>query len=287
MKLHDINNLLSSKSKRWLILTSIVLVGLLGTIDHLIGYEISFAVFYLIPIAFAAWYVGWNLSLVVSVLAALTWLMVDYTSGRSYSYDWIPVWNAFTRLAFFVVVARLLSGLKVSVRERDQLLRTDTLTGVKSLHAFQEEAQFILRSAARYQDPVSLGYIDLDRFKRLNDSMGHAVGDEALRVIGAQLNHLCRSTDIVARIGGDEFALLLPHTEREDAEIFFSRLHAHLLQTMAERGWDIGFSVGVAVYPEGNISLQKARQQADALMYDVKKNGRNSVRYRVFTDSAG
>ena len=282
MNLHAIDNFLRARQRRSLILTSFLLVGLVGTIDHITGFELSFAVFYLIPVGYAAWYVGLNVSLVVSLLAASTWLTVDYTAGHTYSQAWIPFWNAFTRLAFFVTVAHLLSALKASLNAQRLLLRVDSLTGVKSLRAFEEEANLMLDTAARHQLPVSLGYIDLDGFKSLNDSMGHAVGDEVLKATGAQLNALCRSGDIVARIGGDEFAVLLPVTGKDGAEALFSKLHSRLLRTMENQGWNIGFSIGVAVFPDSKVNLKQAREHADSLMYAVKKSSGNAVLYSEF-----
>ncbi|MEO8385965.1 MAG: GGDEF domain-containing protein [Betaproteobacteria bacterium] len=282
MSLRAIDDFLTTRHRLWLILTAFLLVGIVGSIDYITGFELSFAFFYLIPIAYAAWYVGLNVSLVVSLLAASVWLAVDYATGHTYSQAWMPFWNVSTRLASFVTVAFLFSALKASLNTQRQLLRVDSLTGVKSLRAFEEEANFMLDTAARHQLPISLGYIDLDGFKSLNDSMGHAVGDEVLKATGTQLNALCRRGDIVARIGGDEFVVMLPVTGKDGAETLFNKLHAHLLRTMENQGWNIGFSIGVAIFPDSSVSLKEAREHADSLMYAVKKNGRNSVLYGEF-----
>ncbi len=261
------------------------LIGILGILDHFSGFEISFAIFYLIPTAFAAWYVGLNVSLVVSLVAAATWLTVDFTAGHIYSQAWIPFWNAFTRVSIFAIVAYLLSTLKGSLATKEMLIRADALTGVRSLRAFEEEAGIMLKSAARHRYPVSFGYIDLDGFKSLNDAKGHAVGDLVLKTTGAQLNSLSRAGDIVARIGGDEFVVLSPHTDRTGAEVFFGRLQAQLLKTMKDKGWNIGFSIGVAVFPDGTEDQRRARSFADELMYTAKKGGKNTVVYGVFPSS--
>ncbi len=282
MVFDSIDEFLAARPKWWLILMSIALVGVIGTFDYFTGSEISFAVFYLLPITFAAWYIGLKMGLTLSFLAALTWLVADYATVRSYSQTWIPFWNASTRLVFFIFVAQLLSRLKISLNAQATLLRTDLLTGVKNLRAFEEDANIILKSSSRHRFPVSLGYIDLDGFKALNDSMGHAEGNKVLKATGSQLNTLSRTGDTFARIGGDEFVVLLPHTDIHGAKALFGKLHKTLLQAMEERGWNIGFSIGVAVFPDGNITYHQALEQADTLMYTVKKDRKNSVLYREF-----
>ena len=282
MVFDSIDEFLAARPKWWLILMSIALVGVIGTFDYFTGSEISFAVFYLLPITFAAWYIGLKMGLALSFLAALTWLVADYATVRSYSQTWIPFWNASTRLVFFIFVAQLLSRLKISLNAQATLLRTDLLTGVKNLRAFEADANIILKSSSRHRFPVSLGYIDLDGFKALNDSMGHAEGNKVLKATGSQLNTLSRTGDTFARIGGDEFVVLLPHTDLHGAKSLFGKLHKSLLQVMEEHGWNIGFSIGVAVFPDGNVTYHQALEQADTLMYTVKKDRKNSVLYREF-----
>ena len=260
---------------------------LLGVADHYTGFETSFAVFYLLPVALAAWYGGSAAGFSLCAISAVTWLLVDFSAGHVYSRSWIPYWNAGTRFVFFLATAWLLARLRQSVAAKETLLRKDALTGVHSLRAFMDESATLLELAARHGHPVALGYIDLDGFKSLNDGRGHAEGDRALRRVGAELGRHVRASDIAARLGGDEFAVLLPHADRRGAEVFFGRLHARLLEAMEEEGWAIGFSVGVAVFDDPGIGVGEMLKRADALMYSVKKAGKNSVSYRVFPADDG
>lgn len=261
---------------------SVLLLLLIVSIDYFTGNEISFSVFYLIPIAFVAWYLGWRAGLLMSVASAFIWWLVDFTLVTDYSQWWIPYWNAFTRFLFFIAVSRLLAALKLNLNKQRDLLRIDALTRVSSLRAFEEEAEKVFHLSQRHAYSVSLGFIDLDGFKQLNDSLGHGMGDRVLKEVGVQLNQHCRVGDTVARVGGDEFLVLLPFTDLQQAQKVFGKLQMHLLEAMAEKSWQISFSIGVAVFTKGDKPFREAIKTADALMYQVKKSGKNAVCYEEF-----
>lgn len=167
--------------------------------------------------------------------------------------------------------------------QREAMLgRNDALTGVMGLRAFREGAAMLFRLASRTGMPSALGFLDLDNLKQVNDSLGHAEGDRVLACVGATLAASTRSADLVARLGGDEFAVLLPNTGMESARILFDRLHQRLQDAMRERGWPVGFSVGVAVFPSLPPGESDAISYADGLMYRAKRGGKNRVVYAEF-----
>lgn len=262
----------------------LTLIALLGILDHRTGFELSFSVFYLIPIILAAWYVGMRAGLAMSLVSALTWLAMDFTSGHAYSQAWMLFWNATARLVFFALVAYMAAEIKLRLRVEQVSARTDALTGLKNSLAFREDADLIFKTAKRHNYPVTVGFIDLDDFKAVNDKQGHAEGDRVLKAVGATLSFSARESDIVARLGGDEFAVVLSHTDISRARTFFDRLHGRLIRAMSEGGWPIGFSVGVAIFTDGVPGYSEALKSADALMYRVKSSGRNDVIYEVFCD---
>ena len=261
----------------------LTLIALLGILDHLTGFELSFSVFYLIPIILAAWYVGKGAGLVMSLISAFTWLGMDFTSGHAYSQAWMPFWSATVRLVFFALIAYLTAEIKLRLQVEQVSARTDALTGLKNSLAFREEADLIFKSAKRHNYPVTVGFIDLDDFKAVNDEQGHAEGDRVLKVVAATLQLSARESDIAARLGGDEFALVLSHTDLAGARTFFDRLHARLLWAMREGSWPIGFSIGVAIFADSVPGYGDALESADTLMYGVKSGSRNDVSYQVFT----
>lgn len=276
-----LNTLFAAFSPLKLTWLCLILVGAIGYFDYVTGYELSFSAFYLIPVSLASWYCGKRLGLIISVVAAIIWLVADYTSGSKYSQVWIYFWNGTVRLIFFSVTSYLLSSLKQHIDYEARLARIDTLTGLKNARAFMEEANLLFNLAARHHDAIVLAYLDLDNFKTVNDMMGHAEGDRVLQTVGHTLSSAGRSTDIIGRLGGDEFAIILSNTDLSGAWVYFDRLHGLLLQTMRSRGWSVGFSIGVAVFPVAPANENEAIKYADDLMYQVKNAHKNRVIYEV------
>ncbi|HEX6129973.1 MAG TPA: EAL domain-containing protein [Candidatus Limnocylindria bacterium] len=158
---------------------------------------------------------------------------------------------------------------------------TDPLTGLGNHRAFQEELDRQVEAAQRYEVPLSLVVIDLDEFKLVNDRNGHAEGDRTLRYFGRLLSSSVRRPDRPFRIGGDEFAVLLPHTDLEGARIVARRLLATSLQPAlrlddAPRS-GVSFSAGVSALPEPASTRAQLYAQADAALYQAKHAGRTEV----------
>ncbi len=262
---------------------SLVLVVALGAIDHVTGYEISFSLFYLVPISLAAWYGSLRQGILLGVVSATVWLIVDRTAGHNYSRAFIPFWNGGVRFGFFVVTVMLLTRVRSLLDEERSMAKLDGLTGLMNGRAFGSAAEVILRHATRYGRPTVMGYIDLDNFKTVNDTLGHTEGDHVLRLVASVLLKSVRSADLVGRLGGDEFALLLPETTYSGAVTMFERLREVLLKEAQERAWPIGFSIGVAVFRTAPSSVDAAIKLTDALMYRVKNSGKNNVLLAEFS----
>lgn len=255
-----------------------VLIAFVGVMDRLTGYELSFAIFYLVPVSVAAWYGSRTGTYGVALLATATWLAVEYATDRPYSHQWILLWNSAVRLAFFTVVARLLRELRSHVSSQEQLARTDHLTGLLNRAGFLERSEALVNSAARYRLSLVIGFIDLDGFKQVNDTLGHYQGDEVLKAVGTALRGWTRESDIAGRFGGDEFAVLLPNTTLEGAGTFFAKLHEQLVSELRRQGGpEVGVSIGAIAFEDGPPHLAEALRMADQLMYRAKKSGRTSV----------
>ncbi len=258
------------------------LIPLLGAVDLLTGYELSFSLFYLLPVAIAAWFGSRFWGQLIATIAAASWLTADVASGHVYTAEWIPYWNSAIRLGLFLVVARSLSGLSAALRREAESARTDYLTGVPNARAFTELAGVEVERSRRYSNPFSIAYIDVDRFKQVNDVLGHDAGDRLLRDISGCLTATVRAPDVVGRLGGDEFALLLVETGFAEAEGVIARVRRVLATMTQTQGWDVTFSIGVTTFTEVPPSVQSALQHADQLMYTVKRNGRDNVQHAVW-----
>jgi diguanylate cyclase (GGDEF)-like protein len=264
-----------------------LLIALLGLLDYVTGVEISFSIFYLIPVALLAWFVGRGAGLAATVASALTWLLANRMAGETYSGPLVPLWNMTTRACFFAVVGLLLSSLRAVLDHERHMARTDDLTGVANTRAFYELAEMELRRARRYGRPFTLAYVDVDDFKNVNDSGGHLAGDALLRTIAATLRHGVRGTDTVARMGGDEFALLLPETDEEAGARVIGLLRERIKQATDASAWRITVSAGVITCLVPPDSVDDLLRAADAAMYSVKSEGKNGLRQQVLTAGSG
>lgn len=162
--------------------------------------------------------------------------------------------------------------------ELQRLATTDPLTGLANRRAFFERGQPALEAARRYGQPTSLLMIDVDHFKAVNDRHGHGVGDAMLRLLADRLREVLRQADLIARIGGEEFAALMPQTALEAAQQAAERLREACdgLAPDASGGAAISISAGVAEWRSGE-TLDHLLERADAALYRAKRAGRNRV----------
>jgi two-component system, cell cycle response regulator len=166
----------------------------------------------------------------------------------------------------------------------EQLAQTDPLTQLLNRRALTERITAEMERALRYDSTLALLMIDLDHFKKVNDTYGHLVGDDVLRDVAQLLGDTIRTSDILARYGGEEFLALLPETDDAGAEAFAERLreaverHQFAREALAEP-LRLTASIGVAVYPAARIeSVEDLFARADAALYRAKADGRNRVR---------
>jgi len=270
------------RSKLFWAIVGLLLVVLLGLINYVTGYELSFSLFYLAPISLIAWFGGKRLGLVISAASAIAWFSADFFSGDRYSNPSLFVLNTLIRLGIFLVITYLLSALQKAYKLNQELSRTDYVTGAVSVRHFYELARIEISRFRRYKHPFSLVYFDLDNFKAINDRLGHITGDKLLRVLTENIQNQIRPTDILARLGGDEFVLLLPETGEEDVKKVISRIHSNSLNEMLRNGWVVTFSVGVVTYNEMPKSVDDMVKMADSAMYSVKTSSKNGVCYSIF-----
>lgn len=168
--------------------------------------------------------------------------------------------------------------LKAANDRLSELVRTDSLTGIQNRRAFDESFRQTWSLSARIQQPLSLLMIDADHFKAINDQHGHQVGDEVLKGIAATLRNNVRSTDLVFRYGGEEFAVILPATQMDAALTVAEKLRAAVADQL-HNGHKATVSIGLATGTAQNGSNDESRLifQADTALYRAKSAGRNRV----------
>lgn len=164
-----------------------------------------------------------------------------------------------------------------------RLANTDSLTGLHNRRYFFDEAGIILKQAIRYHHPLSVLLLDIDHFKQINDSYGHAAGDQAIRHLAEQTRETARVADLTARLGGDEFVVLLPETEAVQAQYLAQRLQQrtreHAVIVTAGFSFYISISIGITelMAPATSPSIDGLLEMADRALYQAKANGRGRV----------
>ena len=264
-------------SKRQICFGCALLIFMIGVGDYLVGPQLSTSLFYIFPIAVCGWHCSRRLSVAYSFVSAIVWFFSDKFSGQVYSHFLIPYWNSATRLCIFLIIAYLLSGYRRQLVLEENLADTDPLTGAFNRRAFYEKVATEIERQRRFFQPFSLAYIDLDNFKYVNDNLGHATGDLLLQKITEIMKTNTRVIDTIARVGGDEFAIIFTDTGSKSAVEVVEKLQTLLLATMREEEWPVTFSIGVVTCDETPDSVEHIVNFADGLMYSVKKSGKNRV----------
>jgi diguanylate cyclase (GGDEF)-like protein len=166
----------------------------------------------------------------------------------------------------------------------ERLSRTDELTGLANRRAFEDEVQRRVASLERHDGAGSLMLLDLDHFKSLNDTLGHAAGDSALRALASKLHDLKRETDLVARIGGDEFAIWLDGCSALGAQRVAGNIVAAMADIRQMFGGglvELSVSIGIAEWHRGASDMQLLMRRADDALYAVKRAGRGAFQLWV------
>jgi diguanylate cyclase (GGDEF)-like protein len=272
--LSELHSVVSRLSKGQLITSALVITALLGVADGYTGSEISLSILYVAPVALATWYAGKRSGLLIAIFAIAVWLLADFKMGL-FARPIVPIWNAGMRFGLLFIIVMLLTALRQQLHLRDVLARTDALTGIPNRRAFMEQLEYSRALAARTEKPFTLAFVDLDDFKRINDTYGHNAGDQVLRAIASTLRGALRGTDIVARLGGDEFALLLPETNSSGAKKLLCKVSRALGSV---KGVPMPTcSMGAVTFLSPPANAEGALKSADLLMYEVKKKGKSGI----------
>jgi diguanylate cyclase (GGDEF)-like protein len=268
------------------IVLGLVLLLLIVAIDYALGYSLRLTVVYVVPIMILAWGAGRGYGILLSLVACLSWGIIDYRADRFAGHDgYLYLEWGLVLLALLALVAGL-SGLKVTLAEANFASRRDVLTGLVNKGGFYQVVNAEMEVCRRYRRTLSIAYIDCDNFKAVNDRFGHHVGDEVLRAVARTMSRKLRSSDLAARLGGDEFAVMLPETNAESCRMVVEMMQQRLLAEMEAHTWPVGFSIGIATFLRMPPSIDDMIRLADQLMYSVKHSRKGEIRQEVYGSAA-
>ncbi len=265
----------------------ILLVGALdGGVARLVGFDFVTTVLYIVPVGFAAWAAGARAGIACSGFAAAVEAAVTWWASRGAIAPWILAVSIALELLVFLGAAFAFARLRWHLDHHRMLSRTDPLTGVGNARSFDEAIEQELERMGRAPTPLSIVYFDVDHFKGLNDSRGHVAGNELLRLVGETMRASVRATDSVARVGGDEFAVLLPRAGQDGCRLAVERLRQRLSQALRLGGFANTLSAGAVTFDGPPPLPGELLAAADRAMYQVKHGRRDGVHYEVVAASA-
>jgi len=158
-----------------------------------------------------------------------------------------------------------------------KLSRKDDKTDALNERGFREVLRYEMAHARRHLRPLTIVYVDLDGFKQVNDKLGHSTGNLVLKVVAETMRRAVREVDFVARLHGDEFALLFPETNAASARFIVGKLKEILGDTMKAYEWSVTFSIGVVTFKTPPAAPDYVIETADKAMYSVKRTGKNRL----------
>jgi len=275
----------AARIHRVVVLVSVLVLVVVGLVQAATVSDLGIGLLYLIPVSAIAWAGGRKAGLAAGVVASSMMLVLDVIGSGVHNRS-VPYWNFGVSLVVFIVVSEVLPYMHRALAAERERARTDALTGLGNRRFFEAVARAELVRTRRYRRPLALGLVDVDYFKQVNDRLGHQAGDQLLRLIAREIRRVMRASDLVGRVGGDEFVVLLPETSTEGAEVAFRKMHGHLSRAVEREGFPVSFSLGaVACGCEAAVSLDWLLREADQVLYSVKKGGRGSVRVRLLAEA--
>lgn len=237
--------------------------------------------FFVWPALFASYYLSRTKAVVQYVLMISTFGLAIYDKPE------INKFAAFATVVLIITILMVLVGLvRAKLEELILALQKaaafDSLTGAYNRAAFEEHLEKRSRASSQYEKPYALAIFDLDHFKKINDKLGHRGGDQALKDLVALVNSQLRVDDVFARIGGEEFGLMIPETSVAEAEAFCDQLRKSIA---AHTAYKTPFTVSCGLVCADTQRPERVLAVADRALYKAKKLGRNRVQVDVFVDA--
>lgn len=269
--------ILKQRTFRGILATGAALAGLVGLETSGVPRDVA-AAGWCVSAAIGAWYAGSAWTAAIVTVFAIT---------RAVAVDINDPWNGLTATLGAFVLAILSGQVSVALRRERELARCDPLTHLPNRQALEEQLDAEIARSMRFQRPFTLVLIDCDGFKTLNDHYGHHAGDELLRRLADAFRRSVRIYDLVSRLAGDEFVLILSEAGRSEAEMVLERVWATIRLELADDFPGVTVSAGAVTFPPGDHDPANCLQRVDSAMYSAKRSGKNRTVFREAPASGG
>jgi diguanylate cyclase (GGDEF)-like protein len=242
-----------------------------------LGSGVMIVDFLIIPVVAVGWFAnaakyGY---LVAVVAAADSAVLAVYAETQA---PWhTALLTGLVRFALYLGILALLGMMRRERAGHQHAATTDRKTGAVNAHTFHERAEAEVARAQRYQSELSFAYLDLDDFKAINDELGHVEGDRVLLEVSHVMRTEVRATDTVGRVGGDEFAILMPETGARAARCVIERLRDALARVRTSDARPVPCSIGIVTFDRPPASLGELINAGDELMYLAKQGGKDRI----------
>jgi len=273
------------EGRHFLDILSIVLVVLIGIYDYWVGSEISVTLFYLLPILISSWFGKKWSGYIVALISSAAYVFSCWHIHEYITFS-LLFWNISLRMVIFFFFVYFITQIRKKVIELnlDNVLspRIDQLTRILNGRSLYEIMEIEAKRLERYKKPVAIVYMDIDDLKSINNSFGNTTGDHLLFTLAKAMKNNIRTSDVLARIGGDEFVFLLPETGMEGVQAFVAKMQNLLSRVTDENRWPVTFSFGATLFLKAPDSFDKMIRIPEEQMHLAKVPGNNSVRYSVY-----
>jgi diguanylate cyclase (GGDEF)-like protein len=267
-------------------LFALVLANFLAYLDLVTGAEINFSYLYLLPIFLASWFVSRNVGIAVALWASAIWfageLILDQTSNQG----WVPVWNLLTRIGAFVIFAVTQAQLRAKLGVLSQLAARDFLTGLPNGHAFYELAASEMQLASD-TEPLTLATIFVSGVQLVNYRFGYPAGDQLLCIVAHTIQQQAPRPELVGRMGGTSFSVLLPNTTSENANLILQKMHEALDFQRQKFSHPLTFFFSAVACAKSPKTLAELLYQADTQMDRIKSSGKDQIQIAAVEDMSG
>ena len=276
-------NFLERQSQRTLVAFAVLITVLLGVFDLQTGVEIHFLLLYLVPIFITSWFVSREVGVYLALLATLIWFAADSLGGRSYSSAWIAYWNLLMRTAVFVLFAITQAQLRARLVELSHLASRDFLTGLPNGHAFYQLAAKEMDRAFGLE-PMTLVCIDVAGFRWVNHRFGYPTGDQMLCTIAHAIRQHVPRPELVGRLGGTSFAVLLPNVASDTAHLILQRVQNVLHEERRKYAHPLTFFISAIACTKAPRTVAELMHEAESQMTRIKGGNKDSLQIAKVDD---